>query len=518
MVELAEEASKMELEQTEGSDNSAPPSLEQDSSSDDSDDESVDEEVTKKGINAEKLLAKALNLKEEGNSKFKDGKLDLAIRSYRKGTRTLKHLNEANMGDDQVKGLLVSLQNNMAMVFAKQSKWKQCADVAKSALGVDPKNIKAIFRRSVALRNMGDLDAAKALLKEGLKVDSSSKDLRRELAVVKSESDKAKKRAKMAFGGAFNKGTGGLYEDKEEEKIRKEMKRKEEEKKAAERKEKEEKERKRKWEDECVSRMSKSEPPISYEDWCKEKKEEEEKEKKKKKEEEERKKKERRESKKKAAATTKSDDSSDDEDLGLRRGYKINSSGRKTSYFNNELTEEQKNLIGDITPKPISASDVAPPAPINDSSPAKATSAWNSAGTWEEKDTSDWCQARLKEILKATVTEEDCSSLVVKVSELKDVSGDASVVVSRGKKRYVFDLACSLKFEVTDCDDDTCIAKGSMSIPDISSTAASEGDWELQLSWKKGGGTEGAKRIGAAFCESIKGSLTQFVTSFNASF
>ena len=70
MAELADKASNLELEQPEARNDSALPPLEQDSSSDDSDDESVDEEL-KKGVNAEKLLAKALNLKEEGNSKFK---------------------------------------------------------------------------------------------------------------------------------------------------------------------------------------------------------------------------------------------------------------------------------------------------------------------------------------------------------------------------------------------------------------------------------------------------------------
>ena len=35
------------------------------------------------------------------------------------------------------------------------------------------------------------------------------------------------------------------------------------------------------------------------------------------------------------------------------RGYKTLSDGRKTTYFNMERTEEEKALIGDITPKRI---------------------------------------------------------------------------------------------------------------------------------------------------------------------
>jgi tetratricopeptide (TPR) repeat protein len=37
------------------------------------------------------------------------------------------------------------------------------------------------------------------------------------------------------------------------------------------------------------------------------------------------------------------------------RGYKTTSDGRKTTFFNNEMDEQTKALIGDITPKSISA-------------------------------------------------------------------------------------------------------------------------------------------------------------------
>lgn len=37
------------------------------------------------------------------------------------------------------------------------------------------------------------------------------------------------------------------------------------------------------------------------------------------------------------------------------RGYKTTTDGRKTTFFNNELDEKTKELIGDITPKAISA-------------------------------------------------------------------------------------------------------------------------------------------------------------------
>lgn len=72
--------------------------------------------------------------------------------------------------------------------------------------------------------------------------------------------------------------------------------------------------------------------------------------------------------------TTKKNDT-DDKNLFTKsdavRGYKI-VNGKKTSYFHNELTEEAKNLIGDIAPKKIDAASAKPAAPTA----PKGSSAW----------------------------------------------------------------------------------------------------------------------------------------------
>ena len=49
----------------------------------------------------------------------------------------------------------------------------------------------------------------------------------------------------------------------------------------------------------------------------------------------------------------------DGEEEGVIRGYKKTSDGRTTSYFNHELDEATKDLIGDITPQAISESAAA---------------------------------------------------------------------------------------------------------------------------------------------------------------
>jgi hypothetical protein len=69
MSNLTDTTSKMALE-PKVDDPDFPPTL-LDGNSSDSDDESDDAPDTKKSVDAERLLAKALLLKEEGNEKFK---------------------------------------------------------------------------------------------------------------------------------------------------------------------------------------------------------------------------------------------------------------------------------------------------------------------------------------------------------------------------------------------------------------------------------------------------------------
>ena len=64
------------------------------------------------------------------------------------------------------------------------------------------------------------------------------------------------------------------------------------------------------------------------------------------------------------------------------RGYKMNSKGQKTTFFNRELSENDMKLIGDITPKKIDSgttSSSSSPQPIALSS-SSSGSAWNTAG------------------------------------------------------------------------------------------------------------------------------------------
>ena len=253
----------------------------------------------------EVLIIKGTSLKEEGNNFFKKNDYEAAARCYRRGVNTIKSLNKQNTGDSQVKGLLVTLQTNLSMVCFKQEKYKLSCKVASGALKVEQSNVKALYRRAVAHRKLGDFEAARADLRAAVKVDSSNVSVRKELAAVKKQIEDSKARQKKGLAKAFSKGSS-LYDDKEEVKRRKE----EESKHQKKLQEEALKKRKSLWEDECVKRLARGDPALSFEDWEKEREAKENEEKEKKRKEEKRLKEERR----KARAAAKKEESDSDED------------------------------------------------------------------------------------------------------------------------------------------------------------------------------------------------------------
>jgi hypothetical protein len=162
------------------------------------------------------------------------------------------------------------------------------------------------------------------------------------------------------------------------------------------------------------------------------------------------------------------------------RGYKI-VNGKKTSFFHHEQTEEEKRLIGDITPKRIDPTqlqqDRGPQMLVEKNN---GTSAWNKAGTWEEKDVTDWAIESLKDKVSSCEYDLPDSSpdpnahvQVTKISKLisSKVAGGtchASVATVRGKKRYIFEFSICVHWEMTLGDGRKC--KGEMTFLDVDGT------------------------------------------------
>lgn len=156
-----------------------------------------------------------------------------------------------------------------------------------------------------------------------------------------------------------------------------------------------------------------------------------------------------------ARATVKDDVELDADDLdalkSVSKGYR---------YFARTMDAKEAAIVGDTRPKRVDGG-VAPtsfsPTPITaaEATRASAASAWNSAATFEERDMTTWMRDRLKALLleahaaaPLTLHVEDTGTLVL--SGIRGWgSSSASIILSRGKPKFIYDLNFSVAFSIT---------------------------------------------------------------------
>lgn len=166
-----------------------------------------------------------------------------------------------------------------------------------------------------------------------------------------------------------------------------------------------------------------------------------------------------------------------EEELGENvRGYKKLADGRTTTYFNNELTEEAKKLIGDIAPKKIENAQAVQIKNV------QGGSAWNQGSTFEEKDMGEWAKKHVVELLKSASFEKQNGPeepTTVSVVNVKDIEGDASIAVFRGKKRYLFDFTFTVECKGEFGDVSPSSVTGQLNYLDFSSDC--DGDYDVDV-------------------------------------
>jgi len=435
-------------------------------------------------------LPLAASAKAAGNDAFKNDDLEGAMARYDEGVAALA--GHAAAGDADVRALLLSLHSNRAMVSFKKSQWAHAVACCDAALRCEADNVKALFRRGASHAKLGALDEAKADLSRALSLDGSNAAAAKELAEVLKRLKERKENDKKAFSGAFSK---SLYGDREAE--RKAKARREEEQRAKEQDE---------WTKSKLDRRSKGLEEQTFEEWKKERDAA------RKEEEEEAAAKAREqatpasEQKAKPKAAEEKAEEEDEEEYDAEEAAIIAETKKKGyCYFRSELSTEAKALVGDIRPKALSPGDLdtahrppLPPitsggptdAPLPGSSSEKvAASAWNTAGTFEERDVTALAKERLTALcLEASATsggaaggdmqalaaaldtlapkaavgageggdpaeevlaalEASLSTVRARVTAVKTITGDAQVVIARGKKRPIYDFAVTLDIE-----------------------------------------------------------------------
>ncbi len=459
------------------------------------------EDQMESAVDVDDALALAASMKSTGNDLFKAGDVSGARSSYDGALDALKALTEDIQKEEKVKTVLIALHGNCAMCSVKSEEWSAAVEAASEVIQRQSDNVKALYRRGLSYHKLKNHDKAKKDLVACLKADPTNASAKKELVACEKAIVAAEKKSAAALKAAyrdnmFGGSDKGLYDDREKARAAKKRKEEEEENRLHD-----------EWTKSKLDRRNKGlteQTFVEYKAEVKKQKEEEQK---------EREKKEKAERKSSKASTTTTapkvsttkkpaadsdDEDEDEEDLkGLIKGYKKTSDGRTTSFFNNEMDEATKALLGDIAPKALGegAGNEPVPIPIAASSSGTSPSAWNSAGTFESRNVTDWATTHLQTLLEKTAftLSPDPSgnppalfgSVVVTTKEVKNVKGEAEIIISRGKKKVIYDYSAELSFEmVMDTSSATLTEKaykGRVNLTDITG----DDEPEVTYSFKK---------------------------------
>ena len=195
--------------------------------------------------------------------------------------------------------------------------------------------------------------------------------------------------------------------------------------------------------------------------------------------------------------------------------------GPKLPYFHRTLSAEDAALVGDVTPKPIgdTTGRVARQNTFSGAPPAGAGSAWNAAGSWEERDTTAKCTE-----LMDTVMDGDFVDLApgVLILSCTDAKGTSSLVHSKGKARYLYSFTLRLKAEVAASNGKTY--ELTLVVEDVGNDQPAE-DYDLAIEWGAGGSPPSAA-LGAAKAavlssqtrRALRAKLQAFEAAYRAAF
>lgn len=121
----------------------------------------------------------------------------------------------------------------------------------------------------------------------------------------------------------------------------------------------------------------------------------------------------------------------------------------------------------------------------NNQTPTHLGSAWNRAGTWEEKSLNKWANDRIKELL-VSVGSVELSGGKAEITEVTRCNGDAFLVTVRNKKRvgYTYELTLKVKGEWL-VGAEKKVVKGHIEIPEFSFGELDDLQIEARLSEDK---------------------------------
>nr|XP_043630654.1 uncharacterized protein LOC122601989 [Erigeron canadensis]XP_043630655.1 uncharacterized protein LOC122601989 [Erigeron canadensis] len=166
---------------------------------------------------------------------------------------------------------------------------------------------------------------------------------------------------------------------------------------------------------------------------------------------------------------------------GVVSSEKQNAESNAGSSYTYWVRETKQDAAPLPVPRKLTAEDIS----IGSNSSNHLGSAWNKAGTWEEKNLNKWATERIKELL-SSVGSLEFSSGKAEVAEVSRCTGDAFLVTVRNKKRvgYTYELTLKVTGEWL-VGEDKKTFKGNLDIAEFSFGELDDLQVEVRLNEEK---------------------------------
>lgn len=147
-------------------------------------------------------LEQAKLLKEQGNKYLKESKLLLALKKY---NRAKTYLTGFVKETDESKQLQIAVHSNLSLLYQKQNNNDEVFANCNKVLELDPKNIKALYRRGQVRLTTQDFESAIADFNSVLEAEPSNKAAQNQIAIANHQISQYKKREKQLYSNMFTK-------------------------------------------------------------------------------------------------------------------------------------------------------------------------------------------------------------------------------------------------------------------------------------------------------------------------
>jgi FKBP-type peptidyl-prolyl cis-trans isomerase len=165
----------------------------------------IQESLMRKNVDLNTALEMAKTAKEEGNKFFGQSRFKLAKKRYNQVIEMCEELGE--FGEEKVEHIKNNLQLpsylNLAAVALKEKAWGNAIENCNSALEIDSKNVKALYRRAQAHQGQKELEKARDDLTRAVMAEPTNTASQTLLAKIKTEIATAKEKEKKMYSRMF---------------------------------------------------------------------------------------------------------------------------------------------------------------------------------------------------------------------------------------------------------------------------------------------------------------------------